>query len=286
MKNLIKTRFGISIIVLSIIAFISCTKTEDENIDDINIDLNTNYTEEVQAAEDNATAENLSNEVFNIIDDASKSSNNSLNNYKKLDGTDSIKITKEDHLISIDFGNGYLTKKGRLIAGKISASYNGKYLDSLAGYNCYITFENFSIDNNSIKGFKSINGKGLINGNLTYELSAVDTITLANNEGTITWNTERVRTWTKGANTPINWLDDEYSITGSSSGISKDNKAYNVDVVTPLIIKTECKYITQGSLKLTVSGKKPITIDYGSGDCDDKATVTVLGQEVEITMGY
>lgn len=77
-----------------------------------------------------------------------------------------------------------------------------------------------------------------------------------------------------------------FSTYGSSDGVNRNGLAYNtnVDSSTPLVKTVDCKYVGSGILSLTPDGKAARSIDYGNGNCDNKATVTINGNNFEIDM--
>ena len=77
---------------------------------------------------------------------------------------------------------------------------------------------------------------------------------------------------------------DQYSITGSSSGKNREGRNFSTNIISPLVKKGSCKFITSGVLELTPDGFKTRTVDFGNGNCDDQATFTVNGQTVTFTM--
>ena len=45
-----------------------------------------------------------------------------------------------------------------------------------------------------------------------------------------------------------------------------------------------CRFIVSGVVKIERTGKSPVEIDYGSGECDAKAVVTRNGVSKEILL--
>lgn len=78
--------------------------------------------------------------------------------------------------------------------------------------------------------------------------------------------------------------DDVISITGNSSGVNREGRAFSSNITNALIKKSSCKWITSGTIDLTPSGFKARTVDYGSGACDDDATYTINGQTISFKL--
>lgn len=126
-------------------------------------------------------------------------------------------------------------------------------------------------------------------GNVTYSgsitISRPDSLTLSS---TITnghctdgsWNIDYSGTKTIKKTAGI----DEYTITGSSSGKNREGRNFTSNIITPLVKKGSCKFITSGVMELTPDGFKKRTVDFGNGNCDDQATFTVNGQTITFTM--
>lgn len=130
-------------------------------------------------------------------------------------------------------------------------------------------------------------------GNVTYSgqitISKPDSVTITTEvinghctDGT--WNIDYAATKTlkqiAGYSTKNDLTDDEYSISGTSSGKNRDGRNFTTTITSPLIKKASCKWITSGTLDLTPDGYKTRTVDFGNGTCDDDATFTVNGQTV------
>jgi len=82
-----------------------------------------------------------------------------------------------------------------------------------------------------------------------------------------------------------------YSITGSASGTTGTGTHFTVSITSPIIVKLSCWFespskpgLVQGTLQITPDGKPVRTIDYGSGDCDNTATITVNGNSHPYTL--
>ena len=53
---------------------------------------------------------------------------------------------------------------------------------------------------------------------------------------------------------------------------------YTTTIQNPLIKRADCfKYFVQGTIAITNINNKTMTLDYGTGTCDNVATVTVNG---------
>jgi hypothetical protein len=186
--------------------------------------------------------------------------------------------------ITIDFGNSNcmcIDQRNR--RGKILATYTGKYKDSGTVIN--ITFDNYFVNDNQVKGTKTVTNKGKnASGNLVYEVAVNGQLVKAGGDATITWISARQREWKAGASTPLNILDDVYSITGSANGTNASGKAYAITINQALVRKMSCRWFESGLLTLVPEGLEGITLDYGNTGCDNKAVVTIANKSYDIVL--
>ena len=81
---------------------------------------------------------------------------------------------------------------------------------------------------------------------------------------------------TDGYNTPRNFLDDAFSITGSSSVTNANGVTRTSNITAALQKKTICENISKGKIELK-GPKHTAVIDYGNGECDRVATISIDG---------
>lgn len=185
--------------------------------------------------------------------------------------------------ITIDYGTGCICWDQRTRSGQIIISWTGPYVQT--GSSFYITSNNYFVNNNKFAMHKSVVNSGVNGqGQPYFNVTESDTLTLDSTQQTITWASNRVRTWTAGYTTPYVLLDDEYSISGSGRGTDRDGDAYTCTIVNPLIIKFGCPWIEAGSFAFDSTKFSQLTIDFGTGTCDNIATVTLNGNTYTIHM--
>jgi hypothetical protein len=248
------------------------------------------------AAQDNSLAESNYNDVNTMVDASASAgasftfrtatNNNVAREENILGGCTNVTVdtTSTTRKITIDFGTANcMCVDGRNRRGKIFATWTGKYRD--AGTVVNISFDNYFVNDNQIKGTHKTTNMGLNSaGNLVYKIEVDGSIVKANNGGTITWASTRQREWVAGANTPLNILDDTYSITGSASGTNASGVGYTIAITQALVRKMNCSWFESGKVDVTPAGKLTRSVDYGSSGCDNKATVTIAGTTYNIAL--
>jgi hypothetical protein len=79
-------------------------------------------------------------------------------------------------------------------------------------------------------------------------------------------------------------MDDAYEITGSGTVTRPNNTSFTMNITAPLLVALNCNWIKQGTVQITPANNVVRTLDYGSGTCDDQATLTVNGNTTNITL--
>ncbi len=262
MKTSIVKTLTVAILSMGLASLVatSCQKNADTTADE-------------SIAADNSTAEANFSDESKIVDIAAIE-----NGLQKTNGscpTVTIDTMSTPHSMTLDFGTTNCTgSDGKSRRGIIVVTWTGKYRQ--AGTVITHTFNNFYQNDNKIEGTKTVTNMGLNNAGHIYFTVVISNakITKANGK-VISWTSTRVREWIQGANTP-SVADDLYSITGNASGTDGNGTAYTMNITKAITVDFSCQYhLTAGTIEITPAGKQTRVIDYGSGNCDDDATLTV-----------
>ena len=87
-----------------------------------------------------------------------------------------------------------------------------------------------------------------------------------------------------GYSTKQDGSDDIYSIGGTTTGKNREGRNYTTTITSNLIKKSNCQWITSGTVELSPDGFRTRTVDFGNGACDDDATFTVNGQTISFKL--
>ena len=120
-------------------------------------------------------------------------------------------------------------------------------------------------------------------GNMTFTKTVADAQLTYGDTATMTWECEKFSELIEGTET-FKFTDDVWSVTGDGSGINIDKKNYTFTITSPLIYKNGCFHPISGAIEFEVLNEETKVIDYGIGECDNKATITVgdLTEEIEL----
>lgn len=176
--------------------------------------------------------------------------------------------------ITIDYGiEGCEGPNGRLRKGQIIVTYSDTLIN--AGATRTVTFNGFSVDDAQISGTKVLTNLGANElGQPAFTRVVSDALIVFPSGKSVSWNVTHTLTQTAGADTP-EILDNVFEITGSSSGINRNDTPFEVSITTPLVKSKGCRWIESGVKEVVVDGVLRRSIDYGTeGNCDRIATVT------------
>lgn len=191
--------------------------------------------------------------------------------------------------VVIDFGNG-CTVQGHTRYGKIKTVYTGRLI--LPGSSATTTFDNYRIDSTKVEGTHKITNTTSA-GTLqkTFQVDVTDAKLSMPSGNYIIWESHRTEKQVEGNGTEFN-QDDIFTITGSSKGKVKKNDyiySWNAEIIEPLMKRFTCHWISKGILKVrreTLPAGSPwvSTLDYGAGQCDNKALLTINSTGHQITL--
>lgn len=195
----------------------------------------------------------------------------------------SIEIGEQEYpiTITIDYGDSTTLKNGRVISGLVSIEVSAPRTTD--GATRTITYSNCVIDSVQIDGVtvETFNTDGETNRVVTISTNA--TLILA--DGTeLTYTGNRIRNWLEGFETPMEHSDDQIQITGNVSIESSNGNVWAREIIEPLIKVSDCRHPVQGVVQFTQNGTIIATLNYGNGECDNLAILTVDGEDVEIEL--
>lgn len=187
-----------------------------------------------------------------------------------------LDTTVSPKVLTVDYGNSNCTcNDGKTRRGKIITTFTGAYASP--GTVITHTTDNYYVNDIKYDGTKTVTNVGLNNnGQPHFNVQINGTATMTTGE-VVQYTSSRIRTWTQGYATLLNYMDDEYDITGTTNATYSSGGGYSSQTITPIHLKVGCAFPVSGKLAITPSSKPVRTIDYGSGTCDYTFTVTVNG---------
>jgi hypothetical protein len=191
-------------------------------------------------------------------------------------------LTSTPKTLTIDFGTSCKGKDGRVRSGKIivtSTTLENFALETVR------TFDNFYVDGKKFEG--SITKSVTLNRTDHSKVANVKedvTITFPDNGGKISRKSDMTREYqlfvlgVPRDNVITSWGSAEVT---RKSGITVTK---TIDESDPLVFKMDCHQFVSGVITFKTSNNHTMTIDYGNGDCDNKAVVTKDGVTKEVNI--
>ena len=250
---------------------------------------------DTQSSVDHAQAERIFNEIHEIADQAVIDGELSTHRFGNESGNEltscatitvNIDSANGSGSAVITFGSFCLGIDSVFRKGTINVSFNGPYRNQ--GTVITITTTDFRTGPDSAHATKVIgerivtnNGPGS-SGHLNYAITVNATLVNYLNDQ-MKWHSSRNREWVAGDTSAV-WSDDEYLITGSGSGRSFSGLNYDAEITQALRVKGSCRWITEGKFTLMSANRHARYFDFGTGSCDDKATLIFKDETYQITL--
>ncbi len=210
-----------------------------------------------------------------------------------VDKPDSARWPKE---ITIDWGEeGCTGPNGQTRSGKIKITIDGWMF--VPGSSRSVEFIDYYINDIKVEGTRTTTNEGrnddgnlvfrseLENGKLIIPRIDSSSTNSAVNYIEISKEFTRFREWVEGELTRNPW-DNVFYITGHAEGTNFRQEAYTRTITYRLEKNMSCRFIVSGTVEISVEERPVITLDYGNGECDNKATVTIDGETKEILLRH
>jgi len=185
--------------------------------------------------------------------------------------------------ITIDYGEGIELCNGRTISGKIIITFSAPPFTD--GSSREIIFEDFTIESLRMSGTKTMTFEGTESTRI-FKVSSEMEYTFADGS-TVTRTVNKTKEWVAGLDTGLDPSDDVIEITGSVKVVDNEGNVLlkEIDETNPLVKTGTCMFITEGVVIFYKNGEEIGSLDYGDGECDFKAELTLNGITEEIFIG-
>lgn len=278
-------------VTLSLLAFglvmSACTKEEEATV--------TDEDQQLQSAEDNAAADAVFEDVYDIVDEEAQQHSEVTDGLRSQQHGVEVRnncaiVTMETNddpntvfpvNMTMDFGDGCTTPRGREISGRILINFTDRLRKP--GAQRTVTFQDLVVNGYRVSGTKTVTNNGLnTNDKFSYTVRIDNGMVTTPDGRIIEHSSTRTRTWIEGMDTNFRndgiegVLDDVWEITGAAEGINRNGVAYTMNVVEGLRREFTCRWLVSGIMEVNTSQiPGAATIDFGDGTCDNKATVTI-----------
>ncbi|MES2772965.1 MAG: hypothetical protein V4722_02185 [Bacteroidota bacterium] len=176
--------------------------------------------------------------------------------------------------ITLNFGTGCTGPDGRTRRGKIITVYTGRLV--VPGSEATTIFDGFYVDSVHVEGTHKVKNNSTASVRIFTRTVVGGKLTKPSGNF-IQWNATHTNTQTAGLGSPNFPLDDEFDITGFANGHNKRGArllSWSRLIVNPLHKKFTCRWFGSGTVRVTRNGHTGI-LDFGTGSCDNRATITI-----------
>ena len=250
--------------------FAACQKN-NESVD---------YNENINTAKDHIMTEDIFTEIFNMtfrtaVDTAFQNSG-----FMEYFGAD-IYYLETENKVKVDYPYwGVLCEDDLYRSGNYEISLSGYLLDSEVY--AEVVFDTFAIQNNVVSGNYTITNTGLTaEGKIKFNVTLQNGNILVNDSVlNISRQSDQTFVWTEGDDTPFDFTDDLFLISGESSGIASNGAEFQVSADDALYNYVSCYWISGGVQEIIFSSLESKTgiIDFISDDsCNTKFEFTIDG---------
>ena len=182
-------------------------------------------------------------------------------------------------VVTLDFGDGCEDKRGNVRKGKIVITIDAPYREE--GSTRVVEFVDYYINDNKIEGIKTITNLGREDGILVFGIEMEKAKIITEDGVTISWDASKTRAFIEGEETPARW-DNVYLINGTATKVNKDGVTVT-RTITDLVRARNCRFPLSGIVEISRDDDRPMAvIDYGEGECDKFASITLgEGEDAE-----
>ena len=241
--------------------------------------------------ESEQAAENLFDAVESITNSAAQYNASSGGRIAQSEDKEiaCAEISIIENQLTINFGEeGCVGPDGKTRKGKVIVIFEGTWLTT--DFIITTTLKDFYIDDVKVEGTRYEMNKGFNQETSTW------TNEVKIKEGKVIWpnetfaTRESVRTHEFSFNTETK--EFELTVEGEAAGTNVLGDYYESNITEPLVFRSSCllegKYLpSSGTSKITFpenEEKSDVSINFGSGDCDNKFVVEVERGSVEVEM--
>jgi hypothetical protein len=184
--------------------------------------------------------------------------------------------------VVIDYGDG-CSHSERTRKGKIIITVSGPMWEE--GSSRTVELEDFYVNEHKVEGTRVVTNQGRwmegeYEGKLYFSVVLTGgKVYVPDSDIVISKEVNRTRTFMEGEDTRWDLRDDIWYIDGIATGVNRKGIPFTREIINSLWKEIGCRFITKGTVLISAEGRPDVILDYGEGDCDPYATVTVGDNE-------
>ncbi len=177
--------------------------------------------------------------------------------------------------VEIIFNDTSCISRGRKKFGKLKVYLTGNLNE--VGTRMTIIPKGFFLNGKKVEGTIVVNNMGF-NEDYRYEYSkkVID--------GKICLNANKYFTWNSNTLIILDFFHREMIYETQVDAVNRNGRAYKVETIDPLISEFDCRYFQSGELELKSDWGLRQILNFGDGDCDNKAEIWTQMRAVELDL--
>lgn len=263
-----------TLLLLAVVSFVACTKDDNDNSARLTSD----------DASINAKMDNISNDISLIAEDQlDQQSTTRMNHPSVLPpcATVTTVVSGNTWTRTIDFGTtgcAFTNGNGAILRGVITISGSTDFTQSPYVWN--YSFTNFYYNDIRVEGTRTLSRTVQATSALSTPHPVVgivlDLQITFPNGNTYHRTGNRTRELIVGFDTPLNFQDNVYSVTGNWT-TTGSSTSHTSTITTPLRIEIACQYkLVSGVIEIQRNNHRAV-LNYGAGTCDNNGTISIDG---------
>jgi len=267
-------RFGLILTTAFLLIFIAACKKETSAEDQAKVDT----------AKQALQSQQLITSSFNIAMRGAEKADGLMKADDRTDTCGVVTVLPVDpfvfpKVITVDFGAGCTDGDGKFKTGKFILTVGAIWEPNAT---ISIVYDNYTENGVKLEGSFTFKNLSTPNAGIFSIVAQNIKLTDANNY-TLSYNAVQTYTQVSGHASWWDWSDDVYNVTGSINSVLTNGETVDWTIQNPLVKANNCYWVSAGTGVLDINGLEYL-VDYGNGNCDNQATVTVNGQVYPITL--
>jgi hypothetical protein len=266
--------FSVMLAIVCLLAVISCNRDEISGSEE---EMNLLQTENETVAE--AIIQQIEDQIDKEIDLLENASyipaslkSAEADACKPVVTVDTPEKAKFPKTITLDYGSGCTDADGNFRAGKVVVHITGPYWEKNTVRTAKLVdylFNDLKVNGERRETNKGTNDKGYFLFEVNHSIKFTKA---ANGELVCDRDWQRDRIYDRGKDLKTN-ADDQVWVTGSAK-VEKNGITVVKEITKPLYRMISCKHFMSGVITTFTNKEKTAELDYGDGNCDDKAKWT------------
>ncbi len=173
-----------------------------------------------------------------------------------------VSETQTENQLLVTFESSCEGVDGKVRSGSFLIEWSGALETNDFVYT--VSFDGYKVDNHELDGSITVSDFTYLESSFSYNVVV--------NDGKVIFPDGKEITYEQDLNYNVKYGEVfELRVTGLITGIGKEGISYVANIKEPILVVSGCEYAVSGTFDATFSGRPMFTVNYGEGECDNKA---------------